>query len=876
MTEHCTSLHAVKAENDIQSNRSARALWRLVRNKYRIKTLLGGMLTHRGTSLSDLDTQLATRKFRKSRSIFTQILMQRDVHKSTRTLTALQFFLNQTLIPAIKFYCAIIIPYRLAFQKYYHTWVYFDIGLDLFLIIYYTIRYLAERFKSLADPQTQPSISFRWPYVGFKHFFFWQFLIFIMLSVPWEMMSKELIVIKFFHLLWLKDAGMISRRLFCQNRWSNKMLLKSRILRPLRRLFVSLLITLNVMTCCWILLSKTRENSWIHQHDSTAEADIYIEALLFMTERVSSVGFGEVVPDSVLEYFSIMILQFIATYFYAQFFHQLASASDKFETVDNPGRKEQYDLLSWTIKLTKINKRKAYMTSKFLADLANFYFEGKSFNIQEKTIKDGNYVSLPFEIQSQLIQRLFGDIFTVFSRFFEGLTEEFRNALVTEMLPFTTSEALFGENHQCYAVYFVREGTIREILSKDGTEVKLHRPGSVLGYNYILLNKKPRMIYKPDGIASGFCIPKSAFISLTKVQFKNMMVLKKRAMATFIKKFQRAKTAAKAKFLKISSMPDTEYFKPRKFDNFPSICNHMKSIEINEIYQELPLNCQRESQAETPRSSARISLTPYDQMLGSTMRTIEDIPCIMNRSIWPDSSPNRNLFDSGRTKYFSEQRPSTTRPLLKLSESSHPTVRQEESFILEALDSEQNQNLGSQQHIQNQSGIQKISQNLTPILIKVNSEKGMQFSNSVGKPIVQKRYFFQKFDTNPTKINNQLSPGLNYGNSLGLPRALNSIPTGGKETVSQLVDEDLVEEEGEPESDSDSDELNSSLEIPIESIRDDEMLFDSQLFDLNGICVNLEGKKIEVEQKFRKMLSKLKELSSQARKASAYATRTYQ
>lgn len=873
-----------------QTNKSAKELWRLLRNYHRIKILFGDKPSRRTTTLIESTGRLTARKSRNS--ILTQLIINPEEHKSTRTLTTLQFFLNQTLIPFILFYCVIIIPYRFAFRKSGNVWVNLDASVDIFLIVYYIIIYLIKRFRITADPHKQAITNTRWPFLGIKYFFFWKTLICILFSVPWELMNHDLIIIKVFHVFWLKKWRVLARRLLCQNRWSNRMLLKYRILRPLRNLIVSLLISLHLMACGWIRLSKARASSWIYEHIYQEEIDAYIEALMFMTERVSSVGFGEVAPAAVGEYFFQMLLQFVATYFYTRFFLQLTYLSERFEVIDNPKRKEQEDLLSWTIKFSRLSSRKTYRTGKFSEDLANFYFEGKWLNIQDKTIKDKNYVSLPFEIQSRLTQYLFREVFAVFAHFFDGLTEEFRNALVTEMLPFSTSEALFGENHQCDAVYFLCTGTIRQLSPKDGTEVKLHHPGAVLGYNYILLNKKPMMVFKPAEIVSGFCIPKSVFIGLAKVQFKNMMTLKRRAMATFIL-FHKTKTLTKPKFPKIQSLPVAANIRTLRFEYLQSIFNSdIKSRDTKDAYEELPMQSPPDSCINSPNASFRGTATQYDLMLGNSLKVLEEVPRNEKRSLWPDSSPNKILSHGSSGSKFSQW--STSRPQLKLSDSHHPMINQDDSLALEMdesekpqdpqrhyLDSPRNHLDSQRQHLyesssqshhhysksQSQSYHKSQSQKFPRILQGQPQKFRQSFASGFS---TQKRTLLQKFETSVPKSSYPRNPLLTLRSSFGYSKSSRSIQLGSREYVSQIIDEDVVEEEGEPESDSDNDELNSSLEIPIVSVRDDEMLFDSQFFDLSEICAGLEGKKIEVEQKFRKLVSKLKVLSSQTRKASAH------
>ena len=441
--------------------------------------------------------------------------------KKTRNLWLEHYEAIRTIIIYLTgIYYAIIVPYRCAFRGYSPAWLIIDLTLD-FSFIFFALSYYYHLYKK--QRKTEVSLKF------YKHMKFYSKIIIILISVPWEAIKNEWIIIKVLHCLTVQSF-IHSTQHHIRTAPKSKLVAHWRLLGPLRSLTILLLITLHLCACFWIWIANAGERTdrWLYVWDPTHEKsafDIYVQAYFFQTQTISTVGYGDTPAQDQEEYFIPMFLQLVSSYFYTKFLLLIKDAINKYEETTYCSQKTKEELMAWILQRQQGNASNKY-TKKFDNNMETFLVQLKGVNMQELFKSNENFHALPYYLQRKVLGYCFRDTLETFAEFFNKLSTECVSELLLELKPVDLVGELFLSRTHCDGIYFIEKGSIDEILPYGNKSVALHLKGDVIGVYYVLFQKKSHRIFKSVGTSSGYFIPRGVFINILENYPKDLKALK--------------------------------------------------------------------------------------------------------------------------------------------------------------------------------------------------------------------------------------------------------------------------------------------------------------------------------------------------------------
>ena len=351
------------------------------------------------------------------------------------------------LVPLSIVFYLIIAPYRLAFSIYSTTWMAIDLALDsIFMIAGALYFYLRHREKDMLNEYA--AIRIKTP-VYKNHFLYSTLLIFIV-STPWELIHDRLIMLKLVQILNARAIKSSSEKIK-STLVSGDFALKLRILGPLRTVLITLSIIIHLSACFWIFTGIEVPDSWLYVWDpeySNSNFSVYIQGLMYMTETLSTVGYGDTPPNSETQYWVPMIVQFVSSYAYTHFIVVIKDVVHKFQKVGHLTQLRKDEIYSWLLMLQNANESNMY-SDKFSNHLQDFVVGETAGNIQQNLKIDSHFNSLSYEVQYELLSILLRPVLEIFKDFFENLSKEFQLGFLLEIIrvDFENSKRLFvGES----------------------------------------------------------------------------------------------------------------------------------------------------------------------------------------------------------------------------------------------------------------------------------------------------------------------------------------------------------------------------------------------------------------------------------------------
>lgn len=238
--------------------------------------------------------------------------------------------------------------------------------------------------------------------------------------------------------------------------------------------------------CLWIYTSSLVQVSfsagWIQYYFANSdESTIYIASLYFNFVTLFTVGYGDIVPHHVYEYFFLIFLLIISATIYAVLFSTISSifTSTEMKSQMLDKRREILDQIDMTSKVPDIIRCK----------IMNFYKYSLNMNMENKS---NLLESIPPKMKNELLNEMYGS--TVKNlKFLNGCKEEFNFYILGLLKPFSLEkgEILLGLGSYYTDVYFVVRGQLDFFIplnTKHARFYSLHR-GENFGEINILANE---------------------------------------------------------------------------------------------------------------------------------------------------------------------------------------------------------------------------------------------------------------------------------------------------------------------------------------------------------------------------------------------------
>ena len=273
--------------------------------------------------------------------------------------------------------------------------------------------------------------------------------------------------------------------------------------------FLSICYIIHVCACFYCFLGLNFKDSWIYAHsdvlDNTNILDIYVSSYYFLTETLSSTGYGDLTPSNTAELAFIMFCEIINCGLYAYLLSNILDILlNKDNSISYKYRANQINLENWIMYYMKklpSSSRKDNLHRNKIWDETKKYFElyyNPTKNL--KWIQDKNFISQMKPSQrNQLMQNVFKSIFKKFYTFFKRIS--LLSSKIKIVMNFKTSiqvtkTELINNWRNMHKIYFIDKGVVN--IFRNGKQIFSLTEGYFFGIESILCdeNKKDKISYK--------------------------------------------------------------------------------------------------------------------------------------------------------------------------------------------------------------------------------------------------------------------------------------------------------------------------------------------------------------------------------------------
>ena len=273
--------------------------------------------------------------------------------------------------------------------------------------------------------------------------------------------------------------------------------------------FLSICYITHICACIYCYLGLKFDDSWIYYHsdilDTSSILDIYVSSYYFLTETLSSTGYGDLTPNNYAEILFIMFCQIITCGLYA---YLLSNILDILLNKDNSDsykyRANQLNLENWIMyymkKLPASSKNDNLHRNK-IWDETKKYFElyyNPTKNL--KWLKDKNFIDQMKPSQrNELMMKALSPILDKFFSFFNKI--ELTSTKIKIIMNFKTTIQVSNTElnfswKKMHKIYFIDKGAV-DIYKNNELWFSLNE-GSYFGIESILKfdENQNNIIYK--------------------------------------------------------------------------------------------------------------------------------------------------------------------------------------------------------------------------------------------------------------------------------------------------------------------------------------------------------------------------------------------
>ena len=779
----------------------------------------------------------------------------RYLDSTKKFITTLLKWIWKLIVTFLAFYYVIVVPYRVGFSYYTTDFLIADVFIDFVTILAFVGRYYLRFQEKKASAEIAIYGYYR---AVFKDFLLYQTVIQILISLPWELISRNYIGIKIIHILSVHSLNQTTIKLsipFDQ----------TKLFKELKAFswFIELLlltpIYLHLLTCMWLAVGQISiDQSWLIELDrpkKMKQLSIYVEAFSFICQTATSVGWGSVIPTTISEFFITMFFQLTTTYFILQMILAIKRVIQQLGAFETLLKQQSEEMLNWIFRIYNSNQDSNLYSKKFSENLKSFFESIKAHNSSEVFIKNQFYLDLPYFLRWDLTTYIFRENYRKFNSFFTGLSNEFIMGVLLEMSPVVIQDKdyLFPKRFECDGVYFIVGGTVGELLDNTEKMANIFHEGSVVGLKYVVMDRKPKRKHVTMSTVKAYIVPKAKFLELAKINRRDFRALQKRVVKQMVQ--PASKKAKERQQKRITWQEQNKQGLHRSSTALSPSTNDSRGF-----FQPKPLPFGKK-------------VAPIEKLALSTLETHAPF----GNTSAKDYSPHAAHARSPRRaqKQEEEKLKSELSAVALFSDGVFSPVRERvalDSFgdafkqlkLMPISLSPNDPSTPMENNVSDNFSISAEQKQLLPLLPKrrvyvhtrftrhLVAQDSIEFSPKNERELAPVPEFRRISKKHKTEV-------------VHLPRT-NSIPMSEKaeddkdevinedeslDGISNAGNEDLdaVSDDGEA-ADGDNngigfeenEKLNSSLEVPVEGIDDNEMILDQNYFDLIGISENLKSK----------------------------------
>ena len=419
------------------------------------------------------------------------------------------------ILMIILIYTALAVPYRLSFTSDNDSdWLIVDTIIDVCffidILVTFNSSYYDKEMKLVINRKT----------IVMNYLKTW-FLIDVVSSIPFQLfLDKNQQVNKLVRLSRVPRITKILRlfkmlkfvKSFNSIEFIHRFVEFLNISESIVRLFkflASIILVVHINACFWHLIARLEEDSkdnWTYRYNliEANPEELYLTSVYFVMQTIVTIGFGDVVPKTLLERSYTLFLLLIGVGFYS---YTIGNLSSIFQTLE-------HDSSSLNHKLHVLKEfSKDQNIDKKIVDKIKRYLEING-SASEKYDKNALIKELPGSLKKlvqihthkKIVERIY---------FFQDKDEQFISRFVGKLVTtnYSNGKTIFYKGDYADEVYFISKGRII-IKGKYGAIVKNFMQGAYFGELEVINKENPPRRYTAQ-VAS----PKAILSSISKKDF---------------------------------------------------------------------------------------------------------------------------------------------------------------------------------------------------------------------------------------------------------------------------------------------------------------------------------------------------------------------
>ena len=252
----------------------------------------------------------------------------------------------------------------------------------------------------------------------------------------------------------------------------------------LLRFILTILLLVHVAGCVWYLIARLDDSasqSWLQRYDlvNVNEVDLYIASVYYVTQIITTIGFGDIVPVTISERIYSLALMFIGICTYS---YIVGSLSTIVQTADSEANSKRI-MIGRLKEFAQATNLPDKLKESIKVNIERVTRSGYSREDKEELLKELP-TSLQREVEYHMHKKIVEKIF-----FFQDKDLNFISNLVAKLktIEHLSGKFVYKQGDTAEEVFFLSKGRVT-LLAESGVVLKNYLQGCYFGELEILAN----------------------------------------------------------------------------------------------------------------------------------------------------------------------------------------------------------------------------------------------------------------------------------------------------------------------------------------------------------------------------------------------------